>query len=121
LFVLTIPQAGPGISPYVSLVAKDPPMRHSLRLLMCDPVRNPLRNTALLLLGLSSLFNSGCALLNPNSKLIVNRGDYHDEWEGGGVERRASTEGMDHEDADGLDKWWYSPKYRAINRNLGVD
>src|SRR5579863_2499733 len=24
-------------------------------------------------------------------------------------------------DADGLDKWLYSPKYRAIMRNLGVD
>jgi hypothetical protein len=24
-------------------------------------------------------------------------------------------------EADGLDKWLYSPKYKAINRNLGVD
>ena len=84
-------------------------------------MRHPLRDTALLLLGLSSLFHSGCAFINPNNKLNVNRGDYHDEWEAGGVERRATTDGMEHEDADGLDKWLYSPKYRAINRNLGVD
>ena len=84
-------------------------------------LRRSLPDTALLLLGLASLFLSGCAMFSPNNKLNVNRGDYHDEWEGGGVERRASTEGMDHEDADGLDKWLYSPKYRAINRNLGVD
>ena len=96
-------------------------MRHSLRHLMRESVRNSLRNTALLILGLSSLFDSGCSLLNPNSKLNVNRGDYHDEWEAGGVERRASTEGMEHEDTDGIDRWWYSPKYRAINRNLGID
>jgi hypothetical protein len=96
-------------------------MRHSLRHLTRDIVRNPLRNTALVILGLSSLFNSGCSMFSPNSKLNVNRGEYNDEWGAGGVERRASTEGMEHEDADGLDKWLYSPKYRAINRNLGVD
>jgi hypothetical protein len=109
LFVLITPQAVPAILPCIPFDAKDPPMRHSLR------------DTVFMLLGLSLLVNSGCTFLNPNNKLNVNRGDYHDEWEAGGVERRASTEGMDHEDADGLDKWLYSPKYRAINRNLGVD
>jgi hypothetical protein len=113
LFVLIIPQAVPGISPYVPFVVKDPLMRQILR-------HTP-RKTALLLLGMSSFFICGCSMFSPNSKLNVNRGDYHDEWEAGGVERRASTEGMDHEDADGLDKWLYSPRYRAINRNLGVD
>jgi hypothetical protein len=101
------------MSPCVLIAAKDQPMSHSPRRPVCDAV--------LLLLGLSSLFHSGCAMLNPNSPLNVNRGEYHDEWEAGGVERRASTSGMEHEDADGLDKWWYSPKYRAINRNLGLD
>jgi len=84
-------------------------------------MRHPTRIAVLITLGLPSLFGTGCSLLNPNSKLNVNRGDYHDEWDGPGVERRSSGEGMDHEDADGADKWLYSPKYRAINRNLGVD
>lgn len=85
-------------------------------------MRHPLRNTAFMLLGLSSLMSdSGCSMFNPNSRLNVNRGDYHDEWEAGGVERRASNDGMEHEDAEGLDNWLHSPKYRAINRNLGLD
>jgi len=29
--------------------------------------------------------------------------------------------GLDHEDAEGINKWWHSPKYRQIERNLGVD
>jgi len=84
-------------------------------------MRNSTRPAVLMLLGLSSLLSTGCSLLNPNSKLNVNRGEYNDEWGAGGVERRASTDGMEHEDADGLDKWLYSPKYRAIMANLGVD
>ena len=88
-------------------------MRHLLH--------HPLRHAVVMLLGLSSVFHCGCSMINPNSKLNVNRGEHHDEWEAAGVERRASTDGMEHEDTDGLDKWLYSPTYRAINRNLGVD
>ena len=84
-------------------------------------MRHPLRNTALMLLGLSSLFQTGCSMINPNNVLNVNRGEHHDEYESAGVERRAANSGMDHEDADGMDQWLYSPTYRAINRNLGVD
>jgi len=84
-------------------------------------MRHSMRDTFLILLGLSSLICSGCGTLDPNSRFNVNRGEHHDEWEAGGVERRASTSGLDHEDTDGLDKWLYSPTYRAINRNLGVD
>jgi hypothetical protein len=109
LFVVIKPQAAPVILPCVPFDAKDQTMR---------PLMRP---AVLMLLGLSSLFSSGCALLNPNSKLNVNRGEYNDEWNSAGIERQASSSGMDHEDTDGIDKWWYSPKYRAINRNLGVD
>ncbi len=83
-------------------------------------MRRPMPATVLMLLGLSFL-STGCSFFNPNSKLNVNRGDYHDEWEGAGTERRAGTSDMEHEDSDGLDKWLYSPQYRAINRNLGID
>jgi len=87
-------------------------MRHSMR--------RPRYFAVVIILGLSSMFQCGCSMINPNSKINVNRGDYHDEWDAGGVERRA-TDGMEHEDAEGLDNWIHSPKYRAINRNLGLD
>lgn len=58
-------------------------------------------------------------MMDPNSPLNVNRGTYSDEYMVRGEAR--SSDAMEHEDADGLDKWLYSPKYRAINRDLGVD
>ncbi len=58
-------------------------------------------------------------MMDPNSPLNVNRGTYSDEYMVR-KDARASDE-MEHEDVDGLDKWLYSPKYRAINKDLGVD
>jgi hypothetical protein len=84
-------------------------------------MRHSMRPTVILLLGLLALIHCGCSMLDPNSKFNVNRGEHHDEWDGAGVERRAMSDGLDHEDVDGLDKWLYSPTYRQINRNLGVD
>lgn len=84
-------------------------------------MRHPMRPAVLVLLGLSSLLSTGCSLLNPNSKLNVNRGEYNDEWSAAGAERQNASSGMDHEDAEGINKWWHSPKYRAIERSLGVD
>ena len=39
------------------------------------------------------------------------------------VRSRVATNQIRHWelDGEGLDKWLYSPEYRAINRNLGVD
>jgi hypothetical protein len=63
--------------------------------------------------------SSGCSTLDSNSRWNVNRGDYNDEFM---VRKEArGTEALDHEDVDGLDKWLHSPKYRAINKDLGVD
>ncbi|MBS0262969.1 MAG: hypothetical protein JSS02_13575 [Planctomycetes bacterium] len=62
---------------------------------------------------------SGCSMMNPNSRFNVNQGNYSDEYM---IHKEArGTEALDHEDADGLDNWLYSPKHRAINRDLGVD
>lgn len=67
---------------------------------------------------LLTLASSGC-ILDPNSRLNVNRGSYTDEYL---IQKEArGTSDLEHEDADGLDQWLYSPKYRAINRDLGID
>jgi hypothetical protein len=56
--------------------------------------------------------------MNPDSRFNVNRGTYSDEYT---VKEARSTQGLEHEDMEGADNWLYSPKARAINRNLGVD
>jgi len=77
-------------------------MRPSLRVLLC----------------LSPLFLVGC-MLDPNSKLNVNRGNYNDEFLIGDEARPGEQREKDYE--DGLDSWLHSPKYRAINRDLGCE
>lgn len=58
-------------------------------------------------------------MMDPNSRFNVNRGNYTDEYM---VHKEArSTEALEHEDVEGIDKWMLSPKARAINRDLGVD
>ena len=58
-------------------------------------------------------------MMDPNSRLNVNRGNYTDEYM---VHKEArSTEALEHEDVEGIDKWMLSPKARAINRDLGID
>jgi hypothetical protein len=57
--------------------------------------------------------------LNPNSKWNVNRGEYRDEWDTVGVERNAAEE--PEKEPDGLGKWLYSPKARAIFKSTGSD
>ena len=76
-----------------------------------------MRYLACLVLGLASLLASGC-ILDPNSRLNVNRGDYHDEYDIAGKEGRAGSEG--EKQIDPMGQWLYSPEARAINRNLGV-
>lgn len=68
---------------------------------------------------LLTLACSGCGTLDPNNRFNVNRGNYSDEYMIN-KEARSGTQ-VDHEDVDGLDNWLYSPKHRAINRDLGVD
>jgi hypothetical protein len=78
-----------------------------------------MRRSALLVWCLLTLLFSGCAFMDPNSPLNVNRGSYSDEYM---VRKEArSSEELEHEDVEGMDKWLYSPKARAINRDLGVD
>jgi hypothetical protein len=78
-----------------------------------------MRLLALALLSVPVLSFSGCKPLDPNSKWNVNRGEYHDEYD------IASKEGRNGEEIekepDGLGKWLYSPKARAIDRHLGVE
>ena len=76
-----------------------------------------MRQSALALLCLSSLLCSGC-ILDPNSRLNVNRGDYHDENEAIGKEARSGTE--PEKQVDPMGQWLYSPEYRSIMRNLGA-
>jgi hypothetical protein len=49
-----------------------------------------------------------------NTKLNVNRGEYHDEYDAVAKEGRGET------DFDPMGDWLYSPEARAINRHLGV-
>jgi hypothetical protein len=78
-----------------------------------------MRHAALYFVCLSAVLFSGCNMLNPNTWMNPNRGDYHDEFD---IQQEArGGEAMDHEDVDGIDKWILSPKARAINRNLGID
>ena len=66
-----------------------------------------------------SLLAAGCSMFSPNSRLNVNRGEYHDEADMVAKEGRA---GQTMERApDGLGQWLYDPKTRAINRNLGIE
>ena len=76
-----------------------------------------MRQSTFFLLCLSSLVCSGC-ILDPNSRLNVNRGEYHDESDLVGKEGRGNTAA--EKEVDPMGKWLYSPEYRAINRNLGV-
>ena len=79
-----------------------------------------MRRIPLLLLCLASPVVSGCAMfgITPDSKLNVNRGEYHDEFTIGREAR--GTEQLEQE-PDGMGKWLYSPKARAIDRDLGVE
>ena len=77
-----------------------------------------MRRTALLLSCLFAICGSGCAMLDPNSKLNPNRGEYHDEFDTVGKEGRGNVER--EKKIDPLGDWLYSPEARAINRNLGV-
>jgi hypothetical protein len=77
-----------------------------------------MRTTAILLLGLTSLFASGC-LMDPNSRFNVNRGEHHDEYDLASKEGRGGD--AIEKEPDGLGKWLYSPKARAIDRHLGVE
>jgi hypothetical protein len=77
-----------------------------------------MRRSALALLCLSSLLFPGCKMLDPDSKLNPNRGDYHDEYDAVGKEGRGNTER--EKQVDPVGGWLYSPEARAINRNLGV-
>lgn len=79
-----------------------------------------MRQTALLAWCALTLLSAGCSMIDPNSRMNVNRGAFNDDYSVVRKEGR-SGEQMDHEDTDGMDKWLYSPKARAINRNLGVD
>jgi hypothetical protein len=76
-----------------------------------------MRQSAFALLYLSSLFASGC-ILDPNSKLNVNRGEYHDEYDAVAKEGRGNT--TSEEEVDPLGRWMYSPEAQSINRHLGV-
>ncbi len=77
-----------------------------------------MRALAFLVFGLTSLLASGC-IFDPNSRFNVNRGDAHDEYDVAGQIGRG---GDDIEKApDPMGKWLYSPRYREINRNLGVE
>jgi hypothetical protein len=68
---------------------------------------------------LTSVVCSGCMSLSPDSKWNVNRGEYHDEWNMAGAERNADQE--PEKEPDGLGKWLYSPKARAIFKSTGSD
>jgi hypothetical protein len=78
-----------------------------------------MRRHAALALCLISVVCSGCMSLNPDSKLNVNRGEYRDEWNVVGAERNADQE--PEKEPDGLGKWLYSPKARAIFKSTGSD
>ena len=73
----------------------------------------------IVLLCLLSPLVSGCTMFNPNSKWNVNRGDYHDESDLVGREGRGDQ--SIERAPDGMGSWLYSPKARAIQRNLGVE
>ena len=79
-----------------------------------------MRIFALLVLGSSILSSVGCTMLDPNNRFNVNRGEINDEYSVVRKEGRG-TEVPEKENNDGLDNWLYSPTYRAINKNLGVD
>ena len=66
---------------------------------------------------LVSLVLAGCKMLEPNSPLNVNRGTHYDEWSIGDEARAGEAVEKDYNDP--LDQWIHSPKYRAINRDLG--
>lgn len=68
------------------------------------------------LVGLSSLSLAGCKL-DTNGWWNVNRGTYHDEYLIGDEARAGEQKENDYEDP--LDQIIHSPKYRAINNDLG--
>ena len=77
-----------------------------------------MRLIALTLLCLFSLLASGC-MFDPNSRFNPNRGEFHDDSDLVGKEGRGD---QDVERApDKLGSIMYSPKARAITRNLGVE
>jgi len=78
-----------------------------------------MRLAPLALLCLAAPLFSGCKMFDPESRLNPNRGEYHDEGDLVGKEGRGD---QSIEPApDKLGSWLYSPKARAINRNLGVE
>jgi hypothetical protein len=79
----------------------------------------PMRPKTLTLLCLATLFFSGCKTFDPESKYNPNRGEYHDEGDLVGKEGRGDQE-IDQA-PDKMGSWLYSPKARAISRNLGVE
>jgi len=78
-----------------------------------------MRLTLRAVLCLSPFVLVGCGMLDPNSRLNVNRGNYHDEFLIGDEARAGEQKEKDYEDP--LDYWVHSPKYRAINRDLGYE
>jgi hypothetical protein len=78
-----------------------------------------MRPIALVLLCLTSTFLCGCSAFNPDSKWNVNRGEYHDESDLVGKVGRGDQQL--EKPPDSMGNWMYSPKARAIQRNLGVE
>jgi hypothetical protein len=78
-----------------------------------------MRFVFLVILVLMMPMAAGCAVFNPNSRWNVNRGEYHDDADLVGREGRGDQ--AVEKAPDGMGSWLYSPKARAINRNLGVE
>jgi hypothetical protein len=77
-----------------------------------------MRQIAFIWLSLLSSLASGC-VLDPNSGFNVNRGEYHDEYDVASKEGRSDQ--AVEKAPDGMGSWLYSPKARAIARNLGAE
>jgi hypothetical protein len=78
-----------------------------------------MRPTALTIVCLATLLLPGCKMFDPDSRFNPNRGEYHDEGDLVSKEGRSDQE-IDHA-PDKMGSWLYSPKARAISRNLGVE
>ena len=78
-----------------------------------------MRPILLAVLCLSSLLFSGCSLLDKNSWLNPNRGEFHDE--GDAVSKAGRSDVPIEKAPDAMGNWLYSPQYRAIARNVGAE
>lgn len=76
-----------------------------------------MRSAAVMLVCLVPAVLCGC--LSPDSRFNVNRGEMHDEGDSVGREGRGDQ--PMEKAPDGMGSWLYSPKYREINRSLGVE